>query len=85
MGKTIQERADIAATMMRKMKITAPAAARRAIKAEGISYEPDVDRLSRDITSELGKRGARAKAARKRRGVKTPSLYAGPLQGEFKL
>ena len=81
----IKSRADKAAQLMRTQKLSASGAARRVIQGEGIRYEPDVKRLVTDITSELGKRGALAKAARKRNQVTTPSLYRRPVQEELKL
>lgn len=80
---TLRERADKTVAKMRNTSLGAKAAAKQIVRGEGITYKPDVERIARDICSELGRRSGKAKRKRKREGVKTPSLYNKPTQLEL--
>ena len=75
---SIKKLADRAASYMRTGQATSyPSAARKAIRAEGITYEPDVKRLIKEVCAELGRRGARAK---KRTQSQEAKLAYTPMQ-----
>ena len=76
---SIKKLADHAASYMRTGQATSyPSAARKAIRAEGITYEPDVKRLVKEVCAELGRRGARAK--KRKQSKKAEPSHTAPTQ-----
>ena len=68
---SIKKLADRATSYMRTGQATSyPSAVRKAIHAEGITYEPDVKRLVKEVCAELGRRGAQAKKRKQSKETK---------------
>ncbi len=74
--------ADKASLLFRTGQATSyPSAAQLAVKQSGITYKPDIKRLAKQVLSELGKRGNRAKKRRIKRSWRGPDQLTLDLHG----